>query len=375
MQVTFLVGNGFDIGAGLKSSYGDFYKWYCAQNSPKPHIDKFRKEIKDDIQKGGKNWSDFEIGLGKYTAHFSKDTLQDFFDCYEDAGDKMLEYLELQVDRFEKNIDKASIDAFKLGLVNYLYELPPKEKKEIELIFPPKSNFNIKMKMVSFNYTSCLDMFVEKAAAEPLSVWNHGTYQYSMVLSPDVIHVHGTINNLPIFGVNDNLQIANKDLLANAIFRNVMIKPQSVVENGQLWHEEAHDLINSSDIICIYGMSLGATDSDWFESIMEWIRANSTHHLIIFWHTNKPSNGRSALQRTINRTGVKKLITDYSAFTNEMISEFSNRIHFVENAKYLFQVSLKEKKDNSALINELMKATDARKLEMEREAVLKAANS
>ena len=31
MQITFLVGNGFDITAGLDTSYSAFYKWYCQQ--------------------------------------------------------------------------------------------------------------------------------------------------------------------------------------------------------------------------------------------------------------------------------------------------------------------------------------------------------
>ena len=31
MQVTFLIGNGFDLGIGLKTAYSDFYRVYCAE--------------------------------------------------------------------------------------------------------------------------------------------------------------------------------------------------------------------------------------------------------------------------------------------------------------------------------------------------------
>ena len=65
MQITFLVGNGFDISLGLQSSYSSFNKWYCNLDSDKKHILDFRKEIKDDIKNGGRNWSDFERALGK----------------------------------------------------------------------------------------------------------------------------------------------------------------------------------------------------------------------------------------------------------------------------------------------------------------------
>ena len=29
MNITFIIGNGFDLGLGLKSSYEDFYNEYC----------------------------------------------------------------------------------------------------------------------------------------------------------------------------------------------------------------------------------------------------------------------------------------------------------------------------------------------------------
>ena len=29
LNITFLIGNGFDIGLGLKTRYKDFYKYYC----------------------------------------------------------------------------------------------------------------------------------------------------------------------------------------------------------------------------------------------------------------------------------------------------------------------------------------------------------
>lgn len=344
MQVTFLVGNGFDIALGLKSSYADFYKWYYDQKSDGQQIEAFKQDIKTDIEKNkGRNWSDFEIGLGKYTSKFSKDTIRDFLHCYDDVGKKMLDYLELESGRFEEDIDKTRIEAFRKGIANYLSNLQPKEQKEIENYFPQNGNYSVTVKMISFNYTSWLDAFVEKASVEPLRIWNTGVYQHTMSLEPDVIHAHGRINEWPIFGVNDESQVANKDLLTNATFHDIMIKPRSVVKNGQLWHEEAHNIIGKSDVICIFGMSIGATDSVWFEQIMEWLLANAAHHLILFWHTDNPSNGRSVLQMTENRRTARTKITDYSALTNEMIEALEDRIHVVENTKKLFSVKLSER--------------------------------
>ena len=42
MNITFLVGNGFDLSAGLRTAYRDFYDWYCAQPSGNLDIQMFK---------------------------------------------------------------------------------------------------------------------------------------------------------------------------------------------------------------------------------------------------------------------------------------------------------------------------------------------
>lgn len=48
MNVTFLVGNGFDISAGLKTSYRDFYTWYLSQSTDDPAVTKVKAHIEED---------------------------------------------------------------------------------------------------------------------------------------------------------------------------------------------------------------------------------------------------------------------------------------------------------------------------------------
>ena len=89
MRITFMVGNGFDLGLGIKSSYDDFYNWYCKIPSGKPHIQQFKQDIMADMDRNLLNdertWADFELGLGAYTANFTKETVEEFLDCFEDA--------------------------------------------------------------------------------------------------------------------------------------------------------------------------------------------------------------------------------------------------------------------------------------------------
>ena len=76
MKISVLLGNGFDVSLGIKSSYGDFYKWYYDKPSDIKHIQDFRNAIKEDILRDipddEKTWADFELGLGKYTENFTK---------------------------------------------------------------------------------------------------------------------------------------------------------------------------------------------------------------------------------------------------------------------------------------------------------------
>jgi len=64
MNITFLIGNGFDRNLGLKTTYSDFIKWY-KKTPPKTDIlKKFREYINDNEEL----WSAAEEELGKYTA-------------------------------------------------------------------------------------------------------------------------------------------------------------------------------------------------------------------------------------------------------------------------------------------------------------------
>lgn len=342
MQITFLVGNGFDIRVGMKSSYRDFYNWYIKQPSSLPYIEQMKKDIEDDLKTGSENWSDFERGLGKFTEHFKKETVDAFFLCYDDAQMKLLEYLSEETKRFVSSLSAEKIDKFRQGIIGYQSELSPKEKQVLQSVYPDKGNYDINVRFLSFNYTHWLDTFVKEASKTPLRTWAYSGNQRKMVLSPSVIHIHGTLDHLPVFGVNDETQIANKELLESSILKSILVKQNNIRDNGELWHEDAEQAIKNSNIICVFGMSMGITDSIWFERIMDWLKASGDRHVILFWHTSDPSNLQSSLKRATNREKAKKGLTDYSGLQNNAVEAINERIHVIENSKVLFDVKLEE---------------------------------
>jgi len=343
MQITFLVGNGFDISLGIPTSYQNFYNWYLEQPSENNHIVSFKQEIKNDVEHGGETWSDFEIGLGKYSGDFNLDTVPVFIDCYEDAHNAMIQYLRMVKTRFNiEHIPENSFETLKEGLLNFFQELTPKEQLFFNDLSKNNLTEDIEYNFLSFNYTDALDKCISRISVQPLRKWTNSTGSRSAKINPRVIHVNGTTEIYPILGVDNPSQISNQELMKNVDFFELMIKSQSVDSVGQFWHEEAERVIDKSRIICVWGMSLGASDEKWWKKIMLWLKANSARHLIIFWYMDNPPNGISIRQRNGMIRALTDLLEAYAGFAEKNVSE---RIHFVFNTEKVLKLEIPSLKD------------------------------
>ena len=338
MYITFLVGNGFDVASGLNTSYTSFYKWYCHQPSNSFPVD----ELKQNIWLHGENWADFEIGLGRYTSSFRAGVPPYFLDCYEDAHDRMIEYIEKE----EKQVDFSSLESeikqLGNGLLKFYEELTPRERQEINSLIKDDRTNDTLLQFISFNYTDILDRCANLLSREPLQRWLAGGDVHTFQVNPSVVHVHGTINEYPILGVNDVSQIANLDLCKFSEFLDVMIKPESVNAIGRFWHENASKRIADSSIVCIYGMSLGDSDAIWWQKLMSWITDSPNRHLIIYWYTSEPQTNRSILKRNREIDRVKKRIVSFWGSTTDLSEILQDRIHVILNTNKVLRIGLKK---------------------------------
>ncbi len=345
MNIAFLVGNGFDMSVGVDSSYNSFYKWYCEKKCTKDSVVELKKQIKSDIEQGRENWSDFELGLGQYTAKFNLDSIDDFFEAYENAHEELINYLNIEKQNFNEDIlSDDSIEHFKNSLVKFCGELPDKERNEIQSVFDKVLHENHWIYFISFNYTDILDQCIEKLIEEPLEKWTCQNTMHKTCIIPEVIHVHGTHEKFPIFGVNDKSQIANQELLQDSDFCSIMIKPQSVETISESWHDKAKQIIQTSHIICVFGMSLGASDAQWWKEIARRLE-KSNSHLVVFWHSKEPENRISILNYKRNVTKIRKIIADYGEWDSQQIEQISKRIHIIVNTANVLKlpVNAKEK--------------------------------
>ena len=60
MNVTLILGNGFDLNMGLPTAYSDFYKYYMLVDSPRSTY-----LIKQGIGEKPQTWADLEKSLGE----------------------------------------------------------------------------------------------------------------------------------------------------------------------------------------------------------------------------------------------------------------------------------------------------------------------
>ena len=340
MNITFLVGNGFDISLGIKTSYADFYKWYYEQASNKSHIKDFKEHI---FSQKGEYWSDFEAGLGRYTENFTVETVNDFFECYSDAQSSLVEYVKKETESlyFESYSDK-DFEYLSKNLLNYYGELSPTEREVFKAIEDTTKKENTHYNFISFNYTNTLDLFVEKLSKKPLRSYKDGSIHYSTTVNPNVIHAHGFTYEYPILGVNDESQISNKDLLEIPYFKETIIKPFCVKALGQSWHKKANQTIENSQVICVLGMSLGATDTKWWITLLNWLKESANRHIIIYWYTKNPPP-KILTYKNLRLIGdVKERLTNYCNFNGSEKTRIKERIHIVINTKSVLRLPIRQ---------------------------------
>lgn len=144
----------------------------------------------------------------------------------------------------------------------------------------------------------------------------------------DLIYAHGNVDSDMVLGVNDTTQIAAPSLFDgyDDIFINQMIKQKTNEINGRNMDQKAFDLLKKSDLIYIYGMSLGETDKLWWDRICTIMAQKAQLHVIIHRY-DAPEDGlirRRFLQFT---SRVKKEFTAYSQLDDPKKKALETRIH------------------------------------------------
>lgn len=276
MNLTFLIGNGFDINIGMKTRYSDFYKYYNSVPSTNDLILNLKKSININFE----NWADLEFKLGEYVENLNSP--EDFDFVFSDIQKHLGIYLKEEEQKYEfQNAEAYSQLTFDFRhFTNYLRK---GDAKEVES-FLNKFGDEWKINIVTFNYTRSLEEILkfsnkDKALIPYKTIFDNEIYIHQ------VLHIHGYTDLRMIFGVNDLMQIGSESLRNHKRIQNAFVKPRCNKIQKHLVDDECIEIINQSHLLCTFGLSLGETDKFWWNLIGK--RLNSANAKMVLFYKDK----------------------------------------------------------------------------------------
>ena len=331
MNILYLIGNGFDVNLGMKTSYADFYKYYIGKSSPSANIDALKTNIAQ--YKDTNKWSDLEKGLGLYTEQVK--TASDLREVYFDINDELKYYLKDQVSTIAL-ADLKLAEKLKSDLANPGKYFAQRYQKEIENFISPTSYAHDVINIITFNYTDTIEKILEvgnRSISLELSKKNPNGYKRIL---HTINHIHGTLDDSElIMGVNDISQISKEEFRNDDRVLDMLVKPTTTLNRGDLMDDNCISIINNANLICIFGLSLGETDNKWWSAIAQHMKDTSTR-IIYYGYTKEKmlhSQDRWEKEREYKNILTEKFMTQKTDPDN-----LSNRIYVLFNSNMFGKV-------------------------------------
>ena len=308
MNITFLIGNGFDLRMGMKTRFADMYEGYIAQDSATDTIRKFKEMLEADAP-NYITWGDFEMAMAEKAKEFEDE--DSFIECLRDFKLYMVSHLEKEQQRFQsrtavgKDVRGRCIDETTKSIEKFYTGLRPNVVNEFIRL---GANSNPEYRFVSFNYTNAFDYVLSPFAGE-------------------VIHIHGRLGSDIVLGADNIGQVTDLPYKTTKRFERAFIKPEfnKIYDNSRF--KKAKSIIDGSDIICIYGMSLGKSDLSWTKQLKNWLLAHKNNHLVYFVydeHEFNKSNWDAIIDEEENR--IASLLGKICESGDEM-SQIFDQVH------------------------------------------------
>lgn len=328
INITFMIGNGFDRQLGLETSYTSFYKWNSDKENNPEYNDRnmIYKSIVEDVEK----WSDFESALGEFTKSELKESgsKEDFFIDLDEVINDLINYLQQEEKQLNLNNGKLN-ETVRDTLNNFHKELAPKEVNRIESTLSKYDSANFET--ICFNYTGAVEKFFQSAMSTSYKFY--GKNQYSKINKP--LYVHGKHNYHVIVGVDNNTQL-NEELFTKDEIAE--LTKFSMIEDARDTRlDDATRIIENSNILVIFGMALGETDASWWKLVGDWLVEDENRYLII--HSFE-ENYSTRLTRQVKR--VRKKVEDkflkFVEGEDEVESRLREQIFVIVNSKNTFMI-------------------------------------
>ena len=294
----YIIGNGFDLYHGYKTSYHDFYNWLIAHNC-EDFVSNMEKIFPTLSGKEYLLWKDFEDALGRF------DLLKIHHEFFQGRNDSF----------YDENVQKRAVKRIKPILQNiavflkdWLLDIDI-EKKEKKLSLSSNSQY------LTFNYT----LLLERKYNIP---GNH------------ILHIHNSlISNIPLITGHRHL-VSEDDYLGNNVNEekstqlianemNGLYKPvEQLIKSHQYFFNSLKDISN----VVVFGHSLAMIDRLYLKEVQRQIQDNSHWYFIA-----KDDNGIANYQNY-----VKTYNKQYDGSYGLIIGDYQFNKKMIENnCKYI----------------------------------------
>ena len=281
MTITCLIGNGFDLGLGLKTRYLDFLPWYLSRKSFKSDAVKWLCDQIENSTDG--TWADAEMAFGRLPfSAAGKNVPKVIVDTMKDFQKDLATYLRTQGNRMSiPSDDYTAVRSKFLSSVIKSVFLDGGASAQTDALL--SAGQGIQINFITFNYTDTLK--------ELLGRWTlpHGAFtvdlsekeKATVVISP-ICYVHGNLaDHTSMFGVDNAAQITDQGAKAYCASSGWMLKPESdrLLDYG--FENAARRMIAQSNRIICLGLSYGASDVRWWEFLYDTLGANPKTRLLL----------------------------------------------------------------------------------------------
>ena len=332
MKIVYILGNGFDINLGLQTRYSQFYKYYKKLDSKSSSIKKLKNNIESED-----SWSDLELKFGEYSLNI--DTKEEFIEVFEDLGDNLADYLKLE----EDSVNLIEIDKEKF--YRYLSfpeeSLPQAQRNQVTDIRKKWSKYKWNTYVLTLNYTRVFEKLIGEDNC-PVQIGNHNS---NTINYQGILHMHGFIDNAMVMGVNDISQLLNEKFHDKPEIINAFVKSKCNQAMQHTIDDQCKIHINSANLICIYGSSIGSTDKLWWEEIGNRLKGDC--YLIIFSFTSEDIPPLREYKKELIRENLKELFLEQTKLSKDEKKVISQKI-FVGINRDMFDMVLHDKFNNKS---------------------------
>lgn len=320
-NVTFIIGNGLDLSLGFKTSYRDFYD-YIEKNNLHP-----KNKIYKAIVEAPKTWADFEIALGQYTRYIDNLPEEDkknesikFHEELEELREDLYKYLSKQQKSGENMLNIPTFTE-----TSYFEELPI---GQANIIRDSVSQEPLRFHFITLNYTEILEKVLTDIRIR---------------LSRNILfsrphHIHGTLLENLTLGVSEESQLSDT---MSGTEKDDLIKPKLIYSMNDGRMRTLQITIDNSDVIVLFGTSIGETDKYIWELVNNWLTRYTNKYVIVHKHDKAYSDSirRSSRKQKQFNSSVQDKILRYSGLDGDASTKLRNHIFIMHNTKKLFSIN------------------------------------